>query len=143
MIQIKNRFTGEIIREIEGDTLRGADLGNSNLVGADLRGADLRGAKLYEADLYGADLHGANLANCRGILSFTCEQHLGIYFKYNNQHYFKIGCITNTSEWWLKNYKEVGKKEGYSKNTIELYGSIIKLYSKYELIDTNKLDKER
>ncbi len=66
MIQIKNRFTGELIRELE--TLRRADLRRADLRGADLQVADLRGANLQVADLRGADLRGADLqvADLRG-----------------------------------------------------------------------------
>jgi len=76
-IQIKNRFSAEIIFEGEFESLskaveivvkkiaslRGADLWN-----ADLQGADLQGADLWNADLQGANLQGANLqgANLRG-----------------------------------------------------------------------------
>ena len=48
-MQIRNRFTGKILFEVEGDTL----------VGANLSGADLSGADLSEADLFEADLEGA------------------------------------------------------------------------------------
>ena len=75
---IKNRFTGNQIMEVTGDTLREAnlyradlhraDLHGADLRGANLRGADLREANLYRADLREADLHGANLhgADLRG-----------------------------------------------------------------------------
>src|SRR3990170_8604586 len=62
---IKNRLTGEIIKEIEnlsGANLSGADLRDADLSGADLRDADLSGANLSGADLSGADLRGANLS---------------------------------------------------------------------------------
>ena len=75
--QIKNRYTGEIIVEMEAETLRevieknkinlreadlwGADFRGANLWGANLRGADLRGADLREADLREADLREADL----------------------------------------------------------------------------------
>src|SRR3972149_3839634 len=61
---IKNRLTGEIIKEIEnlsGANLSGADLRDADLSGADLRDADLSGANLSGADLSGADLRGADL----------------------------------------------------------------------------------
>jgi len=50
--QIKNRYTGEIIVEMEAETLKevvekNADLREANLRGADLQGADLRGADLW------------------------------------------------------------------------------------------------
>ena len=71
MIKIKNRYTGEIVRTVDADTLRDADLrgaylsdadlSGADLSGANLRGADLRGAYLRDADLSGANLRGANL----------------------------------------------------------------------------------
>jgi len=82
MIQIKNRFTDEIIhknnfasiRECVEDVVRRkislayADLTNADLSSADLADADLSGANLTRADLSGAnltdaDLSGANLAD--------------------------------------------------------------------------------
>ena len=61
-IEIKSRFTGEVLRVVDAADLRGA-----NLYGADLRRANLYGADLYDADLRGADLYGADLrrANLR------------------------------------------------------------------------------
>jgi hypothetical protein len=71
MIEIKNRFTGEVIKTIDADTLIGADLNGADLrgaylsyaylSGADLSGANLSGADLRGADLIGADLNGADL----------------------------------------------------------------------------------
>ena len=73
MIEIKHRFTGEVLRTFAAETLTGADLRAANLRGANLRGADLAGANLRGADLSGADLTGADLtgadltgANLRG-----------------------------------------------------------------------------
>ena len=83
MIEIKGRYTGNVLRVVDSISLRaadlyGADLRAADLYGADLRdanqrdanlrGANLRGADLYGADLYGADLRDANLrdANLRG-----------------------------------------------------------------------------
>ena len=64
-IQIKNRWTGNIIFESEKETYKEAVI-EANLRGADLReadlsGANLSGANLREADLSGANLSGANL----------------------------------------------------------------------------------
>ncbi len=61
MVEIKNRFTGEIIKKVDRADLRGADLSGANLSGADLSGADLSGANLGGANLSRADLSGANL----------------------------------------------------------------------------------
>ena len=74
-MEIKNRFTGEIIFQNDCETIREcvicaismADLSHANLSGADLSGADLSGADLSGANikvanLSGADLSGANLS---------------------------------------------------------------------------------
>ena len=83
-IEIKNRWTGEVLFEYEkkdntikdtvveavkeGADLSDADLSDANLRGADLRGADLRGADIRGADIRGAYLGGAYLggADIRG-----------------------------------------------------------------------------
>jgi len=91
--KILNRFSGELIIEIEAPSikiavglavkqeadlqeadLQEADLQEADLRGADLRGADLRGADLQEANLRGTNLRGAglrgtNLWGARGILT--------------------------------------------------------------------------
>ena len=67
-MQIKNRFTGEVLHDSGCADLRGANLRDANLLDADLRGANLRdanlrGANLRGANLSGADLRGANMSN--------------------------------------------------------------------------------
>jgi len=67
MIQIKHRYTGATILELDCADLRRADLRRADLRGAVLRGAvlsgaDLRGAVLSDADLSGADLRDADLS---------------------------------------------------------------------------------
>ena len=73
-IEIKNRFTGEIIIAGKYDSIKDAleqngraDLQGADLQGADLRRADLQGAYLQEASFCGAILDGANLSNAKGI----------------------------------------------------------------------------
>jgi len=73
VIQIKSRFTGNVLKEVDAANLRGANLRAADLRAADLRDANLcdanlRGANLRYADLRGADLCGANLrdADLRG-----------------------------------------------------------------------------
>ena len=69
-IEIKHRFTSNVLFECDADSLMdavvkavkgGADLSSANLSDAYLRGADLRGADLSDAYLSGADLSGADL----------------------------------------------------------------------------------
>jgi len=118
--------------------LRGADLSEANLSGADLRGADLHGANLHGANLYGAnlyvaDLRGADLRGAKGILTFVGERDLLIYFKCKETYYFKIGCMTKTSDEWLRSFSDIGAQNRYSEDTTRLYGGVIKLFSQYDL----------
>jgi len=62
-MQIKNRFTGEVLHDSGNADLSNADLRNANLSNADLRNADLSYADLSNADLSNADLRNANLSN--------------------------------------------------------------------------------
>jgi uncharacterized protein YjbI with pentapeptide repeats len=68
MMQIKHRFTGEVIYESEKKTIKEVVIEavrkRINLEGADLRRANLERANLEEANLEGADLRGADL---RGV----------------------------------------------------------------------------
>ena len=68
-IQIKNRFTGQVIVEGEYESVK--DCLEKNR-GADLRGAYLEGAYLERANLRGANLERANLerANLRGAKEY-------------------------------------------------------------------------
>jgi hypothetical protein len=82
-IEIKNRFTGEIIFSHEAEensvsatvkaalevntNLSGANLIDANLSGANLSGANLSGANLIDANLIDANLSGANLSGANLI----------------------------------------------------------------------------
>ena len=59
-MEIKNRFTGEIIHSGDFDTMRELVL-DAIEQDANLRGANLEGANLWGANLEGANLEGANL----------------------------------------------------------------------------------
>jgi len=70
-IQIKNRFTGKVIFEVEALNIKiavelavkqGSDLRGSNLSYSDLRGSNLRGSNLSCSDLRGSNLRGSNLS---------------------------------------------------------------------------------
>ena len=115
--------------------LREADLRGANLRGADLYGADLTEANLREADLTRANLRGADLEFCKGVLSFTGEKHLLIYFRHNKVHYFKIGCMTKTKDQWIAEFNHEGVNHAYDEETIKLYGDVIKLFSQYSIED--------
>ena len=75
-IEIKNRFTGDIIVAGEYDSVRRAVTKHkADLCGANLCGADLSDANLYDANLRGANLRGADLCGANidfSVLSFSC-----------------------------------------------------------------------
>lgn len=101
-IEIKNRWTGEILFEYEKENntikdtvveavkneadLRGANLDGANLGGADLRGANLSRASLRGANLGGANLRGANLggADLRGAYIYTSDDEIDKVSAINN-----------------------------------------------------------
>jgi len=78
MIEIRHKYTGEILHTVDADDLRWANLSGANLSGAnlseanlsrtDLSGANLGRTDLSRTDLSGADLSGADLrwANLSG-----------------------------------------------------------------------------
>ena len=61
-IEIKNRFSGNVIRTVKAETLSGADLSYANLTGASLTRVSLNDAALSHANLTNASLRNASLA---------------------------------------------------------------------------------
>lgn len=122
--------------DLQGANLRGANLWDANLQGADLQYANLQGANLWDANLEGADLQGAylegaNLRGAKGILRFNGERHEAIAHVRKGAVYIAIGCEFHKAQDWVKAFKKIGKREGYSKNEIESYGAFIKLAVKH------------
>ena len=60
---IFDRYTGDTLYTVSGDSLSGADLSHADLSNAHLRDADLSHADLSHADLSHANLRVANLSN--------------------------------------------------------------------------------
>ena len=118
MIKIHNRYNGKLIKELDIETLSGADLSGANLRYANLRGADLSGANLRYANLSGANLRDANLsgadlsgANLRGLKIQKTAVFTGLY-KYiampiitqDNKHYIRLGCYTRLVSDWQNDF---------------------------------------
>jgi len=112
-----------------------AYLREANLIGANLRGADLIGAYLSEANLSeanlseahlrGADLRGAKncfirhwLPQIQGSRHFVCM---------SGERTLKIGCISNSIDWWLENCEKCGIENGYTPEQIVEYRRYIEL----------------
>ena len=91
-MDIKNRFTGNIIFSINADTLSGANL----------RGANLSDANLSDANLRGANLRGANLWSCIGnmreLKTISIEKWMVTYSATDLQ----IGCKKFPIEEWRR-----------------------------------------
>ena len=110
-MDIKHRYTGDVLLTIDADTLRGANLGGANLRCADLFDADLFDANLRYANLGGADLRYANLggadlryANLDGeILTKTPISILNLTWEiFITSQYLTIGCHRHTHKEWEK-----------------------------------------
>ena len=125
--------------------LHSADLYSANLHSADLRWANLHSATLHSAnltlaDLYSANLHSTNLSSAdlrwaRGVFTFLGEKNLLIYYKHSNKYKIQVGCINETLEYMQKNFKAIGKGNGYTEDEIDLYGNIISVFSKYDILE--------
>lgn len=93
---------------------------------ADLCYADLRSANLSSANLRSANIRNANLCNTN-LLTFQFNRHFAFYVKGSN---IQIGCHSFDIKTWKKEYKALGKKEGYSDTEIKMYGTFIKMCDK-------------
>jgi uncharacterized protein YjbI with pentapeptide repeats len=118
-MEIFNKI-GELILEIDSESLRhadlrysdlrhvdllGADLRYSDLLGADLRYSDLRGADLRYSDLLGVDLRHANLlgadlrdANLRDADLIVLQ--MDLWTAYITTNNIRIGCQSHTLIEW-------------------------------------------
>ena len=132
MIDIRNKY-GAVLRTVDADTLRaanlfgadlrgadlsGANLFAANLFGADLRGADLSGANLFGANLFGADLRWANLS-CK---QYICQIHASRHAIIAIDDDVRIGCHRKPLAEWLETFEAVGRENGYTEAEIAEYG---------------------
>ena len=97
-IEIKNRFTGKVIFELEtenntikntvetavkqGVSLSGANMSGADMSGANMSGANMSGANMYRADMYRADMSGADIDQIKAdfflILLYAKNEVLGL-----------------------------------------------------------------
>lgn len=107
--------------------LYGADLTNADLRYANLRGANLSGANLRGANLFGANLTGANLVKTnltdtnQVVLKFITSPHDVIAINDD----VRVDGYQNRLQWWLDNYQDFGRREGYTETQIIEYGAIL------------------
>jgi len=103
MIEIKHRFTNDILFSFEGESLKYAVV-EAVSKKANLYCADLYGANLRVADLRGANLRGANLrvANLRGEkLKLAPISILNLRWDILiTDNYLTIGCQRHKHEAW-------------------------------------------
>ena len=76
MIEIKHRYTNEVILTVDSDALVGVDLSNRDLRGCDLSNSDLRDSNLSGSNLSGSDLRGSNLSGSNLINSNLSRSNL-------------------------------------------------------------------
>jgi hypothetical protein len=107
VIEIK-RKDGSVIRTIDADSLRGADLRYADLQGADLRYADLQGADLHQCKQYVAVIPGSR----HSIVVIDDD--------------IRIGCQRMTLAEWLERFEAVGREAGYTEQQIAEYAIYLK-----------------
>ena len=83
---ITNRYTGDVIVEIEAESLKDA------VVVAVKRGANLGGADLRDANLGGADLRGAYLRGAKGINKYLTTP---LYMLFDQAGYITMYKLVN------------------------------------------------
>ena len=120
---------------LSGANLSGADLSGANLTGADLSGANLSGANLSGANLSGANLSGVNLTGAYlNLAKISDTEYLVKTLFINGSRHsvswygcnqIQIGCHKKEIDWWLENYKLIGKREGYTSDQIAEYKTYI------------------
>lgn len=110
---------------LDGAKLSRANLSRTNLARASLSWADLSRATLSGTDLFEAALLGTDFSNTV-VKAFYIGNHFG--FMYGRR--VKIGCIELSLDKWIKEYKDVGKTNGYSKEQIYNYGIMLKALKK-------------
>ena len=108
-----------------------ADLSGAYLSGAYLSGANLSGAYLSRADLSGAYLSGAKIEGkeISKIITIQGTKHSVVWYGLDVIH---IGCHKKEISWWVKNFKMIGEKEGYSPDEIEEYHQYILICRKLQ-----------
>jgi hypothetical protein len=117
--------------KLHGAKLHGARLTGADLTGADLSGANLCGAYLDDANLSGADLGGVYLG---GAYLYNTKLPDGCEF-YDNlpRHNIivihdvaHIGCHSLPLSEWIERGPEIGDKNGYTEDEIEVYMEILR-----------------
>ena len=108
MIQIKNRWNGFIIKEIDAKSLRGSDLRGSDLRDCDLSDCDLSDCDLRDCDLRGSNLRGSDLrgSNLRGCDMRGCKNEplivIGLRWvvQLSGTGWMQIGCQKHSITEW-------------------------------------------
>ena len=117
-----NTIMGTLIEAVNsGAYLSGADLSGANLSGAYLSGAYLSGANLSRAEIDGKEISK--------VISIQGTKHSVVWYGLDVIH---IGCHKKEISWWVKNFKMIGEKEGYTPDEIEEYHQYILICKKLQ-----------
>ena len=95
MIKIVSFYTGDLLKEVDADSLIFANLRSANLSGANLGGANLRSANLSGADLSDANLSGGDV---RRVGVGLHPDYLRGYYSINSQHVRALSVLTRHHE---------------------------------------------
>lgn len=114
MIQIKNRYSGNIIKEVESlstgnlsnsnlrySDLRHINLSCINLRGSDLRDSDLSYSNLSNSNLNYSDLRGSDLRFVIGNGIEIKSLQIGTYMVSYHKDILNIGCQSHKLDKWI------------------------------------------
>ena len=126
MIKIYSWIDGSVLHKGDFETIKEL-LEDGVKNGISFNYAKLNDAQLNNAKLNNAQLNYAELNNAQGKVFYIA--YFGHHHCIATATHISIGCERHTVKYWLKNYKEIGLKYGYSKSELTMYGAWIKTVS--------------
>lgn len=118
-MEIKNRYTNEVLYSQDGNNLRDANLRGAYLCGADLCGADLGGGLL---PLYIQGSRDPVIVVEKDVI--------------------RVGCVHKPFSYWKENYQQVGSAHSYTKTQICEYWYWLRLARRYQLTNWSAKEDE-
>lgn len=132
--------------------LSGAYLTQASLIEAKLVGANLSEANLVRADLIRADLSEANLSDaklnilCADFVKGADLQVISMGLRHRMVRYentVTIGCLSLTIDYWLENFKTIGRNHNYSEVEIRCYeAGLLCMAATYDLKQQGKEEQQ-
>ena len=134
-VWISKNFKGIIANDavIKWGKIYGGKIYGGKIYGGEIRNGKIYGGEIYGGKIYGGEIHGGRIygGEIRGGI-WKNKPYLVKKNKYEmcipEPGKIKIGCLTHTFDYWLKNYRKIGKEHGISEEEIKKYKKYIDQY---------------